>query len=320
VIISVVIGPNPTHSVQHRREAGLAKAKPPHEAVVEPAELKMLHLLKEQNGEPAMIWELINKTVNHDRPKSKVERDRLRLWAWSRIKRLLHLGALERVRRRWIRLPTVGVEAQSRAWSTRLRRVGRRASHLRKRTTANGLTAQTALAAQTENQKRSIAPSTGTVHMVSEVEAKVSAQVSAERISDAARLLRLTPPQRRFRYTGRIGTKRVRVCRRVELRGGMFGFVLRAFRGRVLVGLDEEPADGSSSFLLLPEREVCLHKNAGAVLLGQMKLGTAERPSLRKARSSRRNGHCPVRPGSRPRGRPRVTLVRADSQRAANPR
>ena len=39
--------------------------------------------------------------------------------------------------------------------------------------------------------------------------------------------------------------------------------------------------------------------------LGRMKLGVKENKSERKAITSRLNGNCPPRPGSRPRGRPK---------------
>jgi hypothetical protein len=44
-----------------------------------------------------------------------------------------------------------------------------------------------------------------------------------------------------------------------------------------------------------------------AVLLGSLKRGKRERASAAKAAASRRNGAMPVKPGSRPRGRPRMS-------------
>jgi len=44
-----------------------------------------------------------------------------------------------------------------------------------------------------------------------------------------------------------------------------------------------------------------------AVLLGSLKRGKWERASTAKAAASRRNGAMPVKPGSRPRGRPRMS-------------
>jgi hypothetical protein len=47
-------------------------------------------------------------------------------------------------------------------------------------------------------------------------------------------------------------------------------------------------------------------KNPAAVLLGSRKRGIKERPSVTKASAARHNGNLPVRPGSRPRGRPKL--------------
>jgi hypothetical protein len=319
--LSVIIGPQPVSFAQNNIEAPVTHPRVNQEAFVEIADLRLLHTLRQRQNEPVPVWKLINEVVSFDQPRSTAERDKLRLWTWSRLKRLLHLRAVERVRRRWIRLPTVGDAKQSPACSTPLSRVGRRASHLRKRTTNKHSVASVPLTMQPENQKRPTAPPPMRFPMLNAVEAVIPAQVPAERISDAARQLRSMALHPKLRYTGRIGTKRVRVCQRVELPGGEVGFVVRAFRGRVLVGIDEDPDDASlSSFRLLPEREVGLHKNAAAVLLGRRKLGKTELPSIKKARSARRNGCCPARLGSRPRGRPRTILLRPESQRAANPR
>lgn len=311
--LSVIIGPQQVSSTGNKIEAPVTPPKVNQEAFVEIADLRLLHALRQRQNEPVPVWKLINEVVSFDQPRSTAERDKLRVWTWSRVKRLLHLGALERVRRRWIRLPTVGEEGQSRAWSTRLSRVGRRASHLRKRTTNKDFVASIPLTMQPENQKRPTAPSTMPIHMFNDVEAEQSAQVPAERISDAARRLRSMTPQRKLRYTGRIGTKRVRVCQRVVLSDGVFGFVVRVLRGRVLVGLEEQPVDGSSSFRLLRANEVRLHKNPAAVMMGREKLGTTERHSTKKVRSSRLNGCRPVRSGSRRRGRPHKSTVIATS-------
>lgn len=317
--LSVIIGPQQSSPTWNKVQTSVSRPILNQAAFVEIADLRLLHALRQRQNEPVHPWRLINEVVGYDRPRSKAERDRLRLWTWSRMKRLLHLGALERVRRRWIRLPTVGDEGQTRVWSTRLSRVGRRASHLRKRTTNKPFVASVPPTMQPQSQKRHASPPAMPVHRLEKVAAEAPILVPAERISDAARQLRSMTSQRKLRFTGRIGTKRVRVCQRVIMPDGVLGFVVRVLRGRVLVGLDEEPNDGTSLFRLVRTHEVRLYKNPAAVLLGRQKLGTKERASKRKARSSRRNGSRPVRPGSRKRGRPTKSAVSAGEVRPSEP-
>src|SRR6266516_8094188 len=108
MVLSIIIGPEQSSSMRNKVEAPVAPPQPSRKAFVEIADLRLLHALEKRQNEPVLVWTLISQVASYDRPRSKAERDRLRLWTWSRMKRLLHLGALERFRRRWIRLATVG--------------------------------------------------------------------------------------------------------------------------------------------------------------------------------------------------------------------
>jgi hypothetical protein len=73
----------------------------------------------------------------------------------------------------------------------------------------------------------------------------------------------------------------------------------------VYVFADEPLTIAGGRFWKLREHQLVLSKRPEAVLLGARKRGKRERPSEAKQAAARRNGASPVRPGSRPRGRPR---------------
>jgi len=105
------------------------------------------------------------------------------------------------------------------------------------------------------------------------------------------------------RYTGVIDGRRRPVGQLVKLPTGQIAKLLGVIRGRAFVTWDDPQTIEGSRVAMAAARNLTILKNPAAVLLGSRKRGAKERPSTKKAASCRRNGCCPVRPGSRPRGR-----------------
>jgi len=285
---------------------------------VEIADLRLLHALKQRQGEPVLLWNLISEVVNHDRPKSRAERDRLRLWTWSRVKRLLHLGALQRVHRRWIRLATVDDLVQARVGSTAPMGLGRRVSRkfrhrissqnpTRPSNPAPPIPERMAESNDVPHTPGQVAPLSAPNPLVVAASLPVPTIRAASplELTHAAQSLAAHRWQLARRVTGSIGGRRVRLGQTVRLPTGEDGRVLFAWRGRVLVETGDV-ADFDAC-KLRPARADALRlvKNPHAVSLGSRKAGRTEIRSARKAAACRRNGCRPVRPGRRPRGRPR---------------
>lgn len=104
--------------------------------------------------------------------------------------------------------------------------------------------------------------------------------------------------------TGRIDGKRRRKFSLVRLPNGRIGELLGSLRGQVFFRwLDHTQVD-PIQIGTAPETEVTYYPLPAAQALARLRRGIKERPSAIKAAASRRNGTRPVRPGSRPRGRP----------------
>jgi hypothetical protein len=131
------------------------------------------------------------------------------------------------------------------------------------------------------------------------------AQKRAEIGIAAAALARLRGPERsRKVFTGQIGPKRGWRGMPLVLPNGHVGRLICAWRGFAAVGWHD-------LFSVQPDRidyfrvsELVRFKNPAAILIGSLKRGAVEQRTERKRRSCRRNGSCPPRAGSRPRGRP----------------
>ena len=124
----------------------------------------------------------------------------------------------------------------------------------------------------------------------------------------AAAVLASRPRKVRRRWSGYLmpGNRATRLWkgRNVILPDGRIAEALGARRGLVMVFWDDPNEVEGVVYQILPASKVRIHKMRAAVILGQGKLGTKERPSAAKAAAAQRNGSKPPRPGSRPRGRP----------------
>ena len=131
------------------------------------------------------------------------------------------------------------------------------------------------------------------------------AKPTIEEISAAASLIAMQPRYQNKKWSGYIHGKRIRRRSLFALPTGETLPAMFVLRGKVYVY-----REGSERFIdRFDGREVVRIKNPAAVLLGRLKRGKHEEPSERKASAARRNGSCPPRPGSRPRGRPRRVAV-----------
>jgi hypothetical protein len=137
--------------------------------------------------------------------------------------------------------------------------------------------------------------------LIEQAERRADVCVAGKQLS---KLRRETKNRPRRIYTGVLGRKRGWRGMKVVLPDGKIGVLFMARRRLAWVTWRDE-------FALKPERhgvfrttEICPFKLPAARLLGSAKRGCRERISQRKAEVARLNGRLPVRPGSRPRGRP----------------
>lgn len=115
----------------------------------------------------------------------------------------------------------------------------------------------------------------------------------------------MIPRGRRRPWTGFLRGQRIRRLSLVRLPSGEVLSAYSIRRGKVLVVLPDTPQFALRIFDRYNAEQVQRHKLPEAVLMGTLKKGCVERRSLKKLRACRANGRRPVKPGSRPRGRPR---------------
>lgn len=117
-------------------------------------------------------------------------------------------------------------------------------------------------------------------------------------------------------YTGVVDGRRAWRHMKVILADGHIGELVTARRGAALVMWRDEFAVKQDKIGACRTDELRRYKLPAAMALGRLKRGRRERVSEAKKRAARRNGSRPVRPGSRPRGRPRPNAA-APSLRTA---
>ena len=139
--------------------------------------------------------------------------------------------------------------------------------------------------------------------------------VPPEVVSAAAQRLAQLPRNLPRKLTGYVDGVRSWSGQTVVFSDGTTGSLIRANRGRLLIdwhrpdGFIDDWSERAQYELLrhfaAREGDVKRTKNPQAQLLGRLKAGVRERPSAAKANAARQNGGRPVKPGNRPRGRPR---------------
>lgn len=106
-----------------------------------------------------------------------------------------------------------------------------------------------------------------------------------------------------LRYTGVVDGRRRRFGQLVKMPCGRVVKLLGALRGQAVVYWKDPESIYGDQLVVVHVSDLRVVKNPAAVILGRLKAGARERPSVRKQRAARRNGKMPCRPG-RKRGRP----------------
>lgn len=292
-------------------------------------------------------WALVNDITKAMKPSSEAERRRIVKALLQRMKLLLHSKVIRRAGRHHVYLHVDGQPAPQSPfmWNIprRRRRVRRRqvspkppacvtTAHIPTTTSAqscpptqpSNTTALQAISAApqatTANAELPKSKSAETVIVEGAVpsvaqSAKVDATGLAasikRRIASLQAGSRLAKHRwsRRKILTGYIQGQRCWRGRRVLMANGIGAEIVIARRGRVLVFADRRASILDTLFRVVEAGQLVVCKMPEAMLLGARKRGKKERPSEAKRVAARRNGACPVRPGSRPRGRPRTKLL-----------
>ena len=106
-------------------------------------------------------------------------------------------------------------------------------------------------------------------------------------------------------WTGMLAGKRAWRGQPVVLPDGSLGCVFGIQRGWAMIWRPAPFVVGERENFVLRVEQIRPYRLPSAVRLGRCKTGHRETPSARKAAACRKNGAQPVRPGHRPRGRPR---------------
>ena len=313
--------------------------------VVDPLDRRILDYVGgERVGFAVRSWTLVNDITKVLNPSSEAERRGIVTALLQRLKALLHSKVIRRAGRVHVYLH---VEGQPAPLSPFARNIPRRRRRVRRRqvspnrvasmATAHNSVSVTTPPSQPSHPHNSAGargvidcPPTDTTSVDSPKTKSADARVPvcngialapAPQVSSLAlrimlriALLRCGSRLARWRWlpakkwTGYLHGQRCWVGRRVMMPDGMRGALISARRGRATVFADSRRYLAESRVHKLHERELVLLKLPHAVMLGSLKRGKRERPSEHKAEACRRNGACPARPGSRPRGRPRKAL------------
>lgn len=335
--------PSPTSAV-------CPPSQKPSTPVVDPLDQRILDYANERVGFAVRSWTMVNELTKSMMPSSEAERRRVVKALLQRLKALLHSRVIRRVGRYHIHLHVDGQPAPQSPWMRnipRRRRRVRRKQVLEKRPVSVATAhIQTLVSPQRSESPRPL--HTTTVQSVTLPSPANTAKVEPSKTKSAQAIGLEVPDERSAgtpeldttglaakikrriaslqagprlakhrwagvkKWTGFVNGQRCRRGQRVLMLDGVGGELMFARRGLVLVFADRRASVLHSRFRRVEQEQLVVCKMPEAVLLGARKLGRRERPSERKAAACRRNGACPVRPGSRPRGRPRMNRVTLD--------
>lgn len=314
MVMSAIIGPaqQPASSTGNKPKPLPPLCQRLGDHCTELIDYRLLYRLRHQT-EPEHIWSLISKVVALEKPRSRRQRDQFRLFAYERLRMMMRVGIAERVQRHYVRVGPLIPEWQRDVGSARLRRVGRRPSRRKEIRKAPRISPYSQVPVF-ENRKR-IEPPAAPVNYPAHREQdasvapppSVSPYPRAEAALDiglAAKRLSAHRWELSHRFFFRLHGQRVRAHQAVLLPDGTEARLVASLKGTVVVCVGDVLRLDENEILRRREHELRLNKNSSAVVLGRRKLGRRERPSPRKAEACRINGRRPVRPGSRPRGRP----------------
>ena len=305
VIISTIIAPP---SAAQTFVAQPPKSAPP---PLNPLDQRIIAILRQNGRYGLKVWSLLDQVAASHNPTSRAERRSLRLAAWSRLQRLLHVGMAHWFGRKGIslwRLPRLSVRRKRRSASGSTFKGSMEpncqtpANHLSLRLINEGQDEPPPTGAGAETQSATTAnaqPRSEPVHLPEAQHAD---------IRSAAQSLARLPRGVKRRFSGYVGQVRVRIGQPIVVADDTKAFFGGARRGQVLFFLDANRHMERGRWGFVRAAAVRLLKNEWAVALGRAKRGRSERKSELKARTSRANGRLPCGPGKR-RGRPRRALV-----------
>ncbi len=265
-----------------------------------------VHILNELRAWPLPIMMLLNRVAAKVPRATRRQRKAVKWAILKRLGTLIRRGRLCRFRRRFVCLPGYRLPNE----------VPARVIHML--STRGGSTSKR----KRQRKSSSTSFSTGSLsrpelqppQKPKALQCPLTSARSAKPMPDSGEIHRAATalarlPRGAKKWSGWIDDKhRVWCGQRILLPGGTRAYAYGARRRQVVYFLDWPPVmdvDDLSRWGVLPAHEVRISHDPAAQLLGRLKAGVREKSSTIKAAAVRLNGCCPVRPGRRPRGRPR---------------
>jgi hypothetical protein len=276
--------------------------------VQHPLAAKFMEKMRPYGDDPVSIWTVINQLANSHAPENRDKLRFLRLRYWGAFRELQRVGLLCRhgsliARKQFALMPSkklpFGMSHPVRG--KRTKNGGSYAKTSKTKPSPPSVPTRPILTQQSATQsfkeKSIIPPETEKTESVPRMPSDVE-------ISAAGRALQLLPRRRRI-YIGRLRGVRIRRLTPIVLPDGR---VLPAYfirRGNIYALLPDGPEYEGRFFERFRLEQLKIHRSMEAALLGSLKRGKKEMPSVAKQRTARRNGCQPARAGRR-RGRPRM--------------
>jgi hypothetical protein len=301
----------PTNVYDSRTSPRRLPVSTSHPALKEFHDGRIAYFVREHAGTAIPLWRVVNHVVELDRPGSDPERRRITLVVLDRIKALLKARFLVRCARTHVALAGVPVQNPPTA-RTRVNKQRRRKQlsvlYTREATTVH-LPPLPAEPVQTRpnSVQRPVLADCAEDCAAARAEGKTESGLdcATDRLRAAALELASLPRRQKRSWTGWIGGIHVWRGRKLVLPDGRVRTIYAAIRG--CVALTPEPGERfDPRELLFSASRVLVWKRPAAQVLGRAKRGVRERKSAAKAMTARRNGCYPVKPGSKPRGRPKL--------------
>jgi len=273
-------------------------------------------IMRQRGPTPVSLWHVINGLANARNPNSRARRRCLRLCFWGAIRELSMAGLLFR-HGPLIALARFATMPKPRTPNQHPSRQPGNAHRLSP--SAGEATSETGgsnpVLPSAESASKNAQMIEGQVVIEFEPPLPCTSDTKSapapEIVTNAARALARLPRHRKRRWSGWLDSNtRVWRGRRIILPSGELAHAYGCLRNnlvwsfhpeRLLGGFDEPLQWG-----VLPADCVRVYQDPNAKLLGGRKLGRTERSSFVKRQTARQNGSRPVRPGRRPRGRPRT--------------
>lgn len=265
--------------------------------ILHPLAGEVLNAMRQHGSAPIGLWKLINKMACAQRPD---HRARHRCW------RLRYAGAIRELCRAKLMFRHRGLIATCDfAYMPKRRRpklVLSSVDSVNSKMTGSIRTEPVAENSTNSQQPVATYLESGNPAVIDSPAKTQSAVPTPQRVGAAAGLLAMRQRMGKKKWTGILNGERIRRGTPVKLPDGTVQHVFAIQRGKVYVFA---PKDSGRFLDRFDESQVERLKNPAAVLLGGLKSGRREKPSVRKQEAARRNGCLPPREGSKPRGRPR---------------